>query len=151
MNHCYDIVLYFDFKIEPNKLCIVFTKNFQIMISYRMFHIEQCFQRFARFCQNHGSTIQICFILATNWQRMTFSVKDPLVKRQHRVIGEGQIEVLECGRQEYGILEVDLFGGNLVDIHNARVSATVCFAMPFKCLCQLPCILTIPRVVGQSP
>ena len=83
---------------------------------------------------------------------MAYRIECPLVQWQNGVGGEGEVQVLEGGRQEYGGLFIITFSsGYFIHIPNNGITATLGLAVPLDGHCQLPGILAILRVVRESP
>ena len=82
---------------------------------------------------------------------MTHGIECPLVQWQDGVGGEGEVQVLEGGGQEYGMLAVLFMSGYFIHISNLAILSTLGLAVPLDGHCQLPGILAILRVVRESP
>ena len=81
---------------------------------------------------------------------MALRVEDPLVEWQHLVGGEGQVQVLQSGREKVRWLIIEFFR-RYICISNSRIAITLGLAVLLDGLCQLPCVLAVLRVTGQSP
>lgn len=96
----------------------------------------------------HGQ--RVCSVVTTNGQWMSLRVEHPLVQWDELVVGEYQVQIFECFRQEEALLSIVFARWKFVDIADARIaraSATILV----QCLRGIPRVLPVLGILGQSP